>query len=102
MLERIISILPSNRKNKKYVAKVENLETKKTRKIHFGSTSYQQYKDRTPQEFYKELNHLDKKRRKSYFQRHSGVKTKKEALEKEIRESGGLFNAKILSHKFLW
>ena len=34
--------------------------------------------------------------------RHSGTKKRGEAIKKEIAKSGGLYNAKILSHIYLW
>ena len=51
----------------------------------------------------KTVKGITKKRRDNYFSRHSGgIKNKKKALAKEIRKSKGLYNAKILSHKYLW
>lgn len=100
MKETIKQIKVSNIKGKKYTAFVYNPKTKKTRLIHFGATGYEQYSDKL--KHYKTKNHNDKKRRKMYFLRHSGVETKTEALKKEKRKSNGLYNAKILSHKFLW
>lgn len=91
-----MDIQKSSRKNKKYMAIVDD------KKIHFGDNRFQQYKDRTPLKLYSHLDHNDKKRRMNYFKRHSGVSTKKEALEKELTLSGGKLNAKILSHLYLW
>ena len=102
MKETIVSIDVSPRKDKKYRARVRNKKTKKERTIHFGHPGYQQYRDLTKLKKYKRKNHLDPQRRRNYFKRHSGVETKGKALEKEIRKSKGLYNAKILSHKYLW
>lgn len=102
MQETIIKIQKSPNKNKKYLAYVKNKNTGKTRKIHFGAREYSQYKDSTKLKLYSKFNHLDLKRRKNYFSRHSGVPTKTQALNKEIKKSKGLYTAKILSHKFLW
>jgi len=44
---------------------------KNGRIISFGSKSYQQYKDTTPLQLYKNLNHLDKERKERYYQRHN-------------------------------
>lgn len=87
---------------KKYTAYVQNKKTKKIRRIHFGDNRYQQYKDRTPLQLYKSKNHNTRKRMENYFSRHSSTKRRKEAIDKEKRKSGGLYNAKILSHEYLW
>ncbi len=100
--ERIKSIKVSPNKNKKYRAEVYNKKTKKTRNIDFGARSYEQFKDSTKIKKYRSKNHKDSKRRKNYFSRHSGVKTKTKALKKEWKKSRGKYNAKILSHKYLW
>ena len=87
---------------KKYTAFVKNKKTKKIRKIHFGDRRYQQYKDRTKLKLYKHKNHGTRKRMQNYFSRHSGTKKRGEAIKKEKRRSKGHYNAKILSHKYLW
>ena len=87
---------------KKYTAYVKNKKTKKIRKIHFGDKRYQQYKDRTPLKLYKHKNHGTRKRMKNYYSRHSGIKNRKKAIQHEKRKSKGLYNPKILSHKYLW
>ena len=38
----------------------------------------------------------------NYFSRHSGTKNRKKAIQKEKRKSRGNYNAKILSHEYLW
>lgn len=87
---------------KKYTAYVKNKETKKVRKIHFGDNRYEQYKDRTPLKLYESNNHNTRKRMKRYFLRHSGTRNRQEAIEKEKKKSNGYYNAKILSHEYLW
>ena len=102
MKERIIKFMkgPSD---KKYTARIMHKKTRKIRNIHFGAKGYEQYKDSTPLKLYSSKNHGTKKRRDNYFSRHSGgIKNKKKALAKEIRKSKGIYNAKILSHKYLW
>lgn len=101
MNERLIKIKKSKRKGKKYVAFVRNKEGKE-RTIHFGSVEYAQFKDSSGVGAYTHKDHGDKKRRDNYFSRHSGIKNKSQALKKEIAKSGGKYNAKILSHRFLW
>lgn len=100
--EKIIRIEKSRRQFKKYTAFVKNKSTHKVRRIHFGDKRYQQFKDLTKLKVYKKLNHGDKKRRQNYFMRHSGVPNKRKALHKEWIKSRGKYNAKILSHQYLW
>jgi len=95
-MDNIMDIQKSSRKNKKYMVEIDG------KTIHFGDNRYQHYKDRTSLKLYSHLDHNDKKRRMNYFKRHSGVSTKKQALEKELTLSGGELNAKILSHLYLW
>jgi type IV secretory pathway TraG/TraD family ATPase VirD4 len=87
---------------KKYTAHVRDKKTKKTRKIHFGDRRYQQYKDRTDLKLYAKKNHGTRKRMQNYYNRHSGTKNRKKAIDKEIKESDGFYTAKILSHQYLW
>ena len=100
--EKIVRIERPSVKGKKYTAIVKNISTGKERKISYGAIGFSQFKDSTPLKLYSSKDHGDEKRRQNYFNRHSGVKNKKEAIEKEIKKSGGFYNAKILSHKFLW
>ena len=72
---------------KKYTAHVKDKKTKKVRKIHFGDVRYQQYKDRTPLKLYANKNHGTRKRMENYFNRHSGEKNRKKAIQKEKRKS---------------
>lgn len=101
MKEKIIKFM-NGPTLKKYTAIIKNNKTKKYRKIHFGAKGYEQFKDSTPLKLYTRKNHANKKRRQNYFSRHSGMKNKKKALRKEIKKSKGIYNAKILSHKYLW
>jgi hypothetical protein len=39
---------------------------------------------------------------RNYLKRHSGTPLRGEAIKKEIAKSGGYYNAKILSHTYLW
>tara|TARA_B100000424_G_C22770160_1_gene414751 strand:- start:211 stop:516 length:306 start_codon:yes stop_codon:yes gene_type:complete len=87
---------------KKYTAIIKNIKTGKSRKINFGDRRYQQYKDRTPIKLYKHLNHNTRKRMRNYFNRHSGTKNRKQAIKKEKNKSKNYYNAKILSHIYLW
>jgi hypothetical protein len=87
---------------KKYTAYVRDKKTRKVRKIHFGASDYPQYKDRTPLKLYAHKNHNTRKRMQNYFSRHSGTKKRGEAIKLEKKKSKGYYNAKILSHVYLW
>jgi len=87
---------------KKYTAHIQNKKTKKNRIIHFGDRRYQQYKDRTGLGLYSNKNHNTRKRMQNYFSRHSGTKNRSQAIKKEQIKSNGIYNAKILSHIYLW
>lgn len=101
MKESIFKIEKSPIKFKKYRAIVTE-DGDMYRLIDFGDNRYEQYKDSTKLKLYQSKNHGDKKRRRNYFMRHSGLPDKKVALEKEIKKSKGKYNAKILSHEYLW
>jgi hypothetical protein len=103
MREKIMTIEQSKARGKKYTAKVKNFKTGQTRKINFGALGYQQFKDRTKLQVYKDLNHFNKNRQERYYSRFSkGIKNRKKAIEYEKQKSKGYYNAKILSHIFLW
>lgn len=100
MNETLVRIEKAKAKNKKYTAIVKNKITKKERKVNFGDSRYENFRDSTPLKLYSHKNHGDKKRRDAYFSRHSGTKSKTEAIKKE--KSKGKITAKLMSHKFLW
>jgi len=76
------TIRKSTRQFKKYMVKVGK------RWIHFGDNRYQQYRDSTPLKLYSYLDHKDKERKKSYYQRHGYTRDKN--------------TAKYWSNKYLW
>ena len=102
MRERIIKFEKSKSTGKKYTAYIQNLATRKIRKLDFGALVYQQYRDKTPLHLYSAKDHYDKRRMQNYFNRHSGTRKRKDAIEREIRKSHGYYTPKILSHKYLW
>lgn len=102
MKERIIRFTRSPIEYKKYRAYLKNTKTKKERHIDFGDNRYQQYKDRTPLKLYKSGNHFDIRRRQRYFTRHSGTPYREKAIQLEKARSDHMYNAKILSHEYLW
>ena len=101
-VEKIVKILPSERKGKKYMALIRDNTTKKTRVLHFGGLGYEQFKDSTGVGKFTKKNHGDIRRRNNYFSRHSGTRSKKKAIDKEKRLSGGKYTPKLLSHIYLW
>lgn len=102
MKEKILKFNKSPKKYKKYRATIKNLNTKQIRYVDFGDNRYEQYKDRTGLGHYTRKNHNNKKRMENYFSRHSGTKNRKKSIEYEKKKSNGLYNAKILSHEYLW
>ena len=102
MKEKIIKFEKSKRNGKKYTAYVQDKKTKQIRKIHFGATGYQQFKDSTGKGVYSKLNHGDPKRKQRYFLRHSGTRNRKEAITKEKKRYNYYYSPKILSHIYLW
>jgi len=93
---RGIEIIKSPRRFKKYRAVFKDYY------VDFGDSRYGQYMDRALG-IYSHLNHKDNARRRAYFRRFSGVDTKGAALAKELdKVMDGKYNAKILSHLYLW
>lgn len=87
---------------KKYTAYIKNKKTKKVRKLHFGDSRYPQFKDRTKLGLYTSKNHGTRRRMQNYYSRHSGTRNRMAAIKKEKKKSNGYYNAKILSHVYLW
>tara|TARA_B110001450_G_scaffold144653_1_gene135298 strand:+ start:72 stop:377 length:306 start_codon:yes stop_codon:yes gene_type:complete len=87
---------------KKYTAIIQDKKTKKIRKLHFGASDYEQFKDRTPLKLYAHKNHNTRRRMQNYFNRHSGTKKRGQAIALEKKKSKGYYTPKILSHVYLW
>ena len=87
---------------KKYTAFIRDKKTKKIRKLHFGASDYEQFKDRTPLKLYTHKNHNTRRRMQNYFNRHSGTKKRGQAIALEKKKSKGYYTPKILSHVYLW
>ena len=87
---------------KKYTAHIKDNKTGKTRVLHFGHKDYEQFKDRTKNGLYSSRDHGNKKRQRNYYNRHSGEKNRKKAIEKEKKKSKGYYTPKLLSHIYLW
>ena len=87
---------------KKYTAFIQDKKTKKIRKLHFGASDYEQFKDRTPLKLYAHKNHNTRRRMQNYFLRHSGTKKRSQAIALEKKKSKYYYTPKILSHVYLW
>ena len=74
--------------SKKYNAVLLNKETGAEKRIPFGSSLHQQYRDKTGLNIYSHLNHLDSERRKRYRLRH--------------RAEGPKFSSNWFSWRYLW
>lgn len=87
---------------KKYTAVLKD-SSGKTRRVSFGAVGYGQWKDSTGLGLWSHMDHGDLERRRKYFSRHSaGLTDKRSAVKREMELSRGRYNAKILSHLFLW
>jgi len=58
-------------KNKKYSAILEDRKTGKQKRVNFGDTRYQQFKDSTGLGLYSDKDHNDPERRRLYRARHA-------------------------------
>tara|TARA_R100001440_G_scaffold16888_1_gene28627 strand:+ start:5877 stop:6149 length:273 start_codon:yes stop_codon:yes gene_type:complete len=78
----------STRKHKKLMVKVDG------KKIHFGDSRLQHFKDKTG--IWKSLDHNDSKRRKNYLTRSAGIKDKNGNLTKDNPKSPNYHSRRIL------
>ena len=81
----------SNIKGKKY-----SVITPSGKKIHFGSSEMQHYKDTTGLGAWSHKDHLDKERRKRYLARAKGIKNKNGKLTWKDPESANYYSIKYL------
>lgn len=63
-------IMISDRPPKKYMALVKQPDGRNPKKVYFGDSRYQQYKDSTGLGYWSHLDHNDEKRRSAYMRRH--------------------------------
>ena len=68
---KLLGFRKSNVKGKMYYALLENKQTKRLTRVHFGSMM-ENYRDITGLNAYPHLIHGDKARRKAYRARHKG------------------------------
>lgn len=80
----------SKRKTKKYDALFTNLKTGKIKRLSFGDTNYQHFKDSTGLDLYSHLDHGDKKRQRAYIKRHL----------KDIKPE--MYSPGLLAIRYLW
>lgn len=80
--------MKSKRKDKKLMVVVNG------KTIHFGNPKYQHYKDKTG--LWKDLDHLDPKRRKNYLARSKGITNKEGKLTKDIETSANYHAIRVL------
>ena len=83
----------STKKNKKLMVVVK-LKNGKTKTIHFGDSSMEQFKDKTG--IWKSKDHGDKERRKLYKSRASGIKNKKGELTYKLPTSANYHSYNVL------
>ena len=79
----------SNNKGKMYNAILVNKSTNRERKVPFGDSNMENYRDKTGLNLYPNLIHGDKERRKSFRARH-----KENAKHK--------FSSAYFSYNYLW
>lgn len=92
---KIINFKESPLKNKKY--RVNFILKNKLYSVDFGNIYYQHYRDSTPLQLYRNLNHYDIERKRNYLKRSSGIKNKNGELTKD-----NPLSANYWSRKFLW
>lgn len=87
---KLLGFRKSNNKDKMYYALLENKQTKRLTKVHFGHDKMGNYRDITGLNAYPHLIHNDKDRRRRYRARAVGqVKT-------------GYYSSSFFSYHYLW
>ena len=81
----------STRKGKKY-----SVITPSGKKIHFGSSSMQQFRDSTGLGIYSYKDHGDKERQKRYLARAKGIRDKNGNLTWKNKESPNYYSIRYL------
>lgn len=79
----------SHLKSKKYNAILQNTDNDLIKRVPFGSSAYEHYKDSTGLGHWSHKDHLDRERRRLYRARHKGEEKKK-------------FSSGYFSWKYLW
>lgn len=94
---RFLRFEKSKKKGKKYTAVLQDKNTEREVKVHFGQKGYEHYKDSTGLGIWSHLNHLDKDRRKRYLQRASGIRDGEGKLTKD-----NILSPNYWSINYLW
>lgn len=87
---KLLRFQKSKTKGKKYDAIIQHKKNKDEKRIPFGATGYEQYKDSTGVGLYSHSNHGDKTRRRNYRSRHRHF----------LKD--GQFSPGYFSWKYLW
>ena len=87
---KLLGFEKSKRVGKMYDALLQNKETKKIKRLPFGSSSHKNYRDITGLNLYPHLIHNDKNRRKLFRAR----------MKHNLRE--GYWSSSYFSYFFLW
>jgi len=82
--------IKSNKKGKMYSAILKNKNNGKIKKLDFGDSTMQNYRDITGLNLYPHLIHNDKRRRRLFQARHKGFLKK------------NMFSPSFFSYYFLW
>jgi hypothetical protein len=69
---KLIRFVKSDKAGKKYTAVLKNKKTGGEKRVHFGASAYEQYRDTTGVGAWSHKNHLDEGRRSNYRSRHAG------------------------------
>ena len=87
---KFVKFQKSNIKGKKYSAILQNKKTKRFKKLDFGASDYEHYRDTTGLGLWSHKNHNDKQRRKNYRARHN------------VHIKDGYYSPSYFSMYFLW
>ena len=95
MKKQLYKIFKSNAKHKKYALFVKR--NGKVKKINFGDSRYQHFKDKTNLKLYSYLDHNDASRRKLYRARASKIRNKDGLLTYKNKNYSNYW-----SYHYLW
>jgi hypothetical protein len=87
---KFVKNVKSSNSKKKYTALIQNKKTGKIKKINYGSSINNQFKDSTGLGIYTSKNHGDSVKRIAYKARHKGF------------IKSGYYSASYFSMKYLW
>ena len=85
---KLIKFVKSSKAGKKYDAILKNKKTDGEKRVSFGDSKMEHYRDDTGVGAWSHKNHLDKKRRDAYHSRHGA--------------DYGFPSASFFAHNYLW